>query len=103
MLFRYVMEHSAIRPLETDPEAFDAVGMRHAANVLGDQVVDGRIPAGPRGRGRRSCTIPPRARHGRGRNSASSLSIVPIIPQFCERTSAVPGDPRVRLRAAIRR
>ena len=43
MLFRHVMEHSAMRSLETRPEAFDAVGMRHAADVSGDQVVDGRM------------------------------------------------------------
>ena len=43
MLFRDVMEHSAMGSLETRPEVFDAVEMRHAADVSGDQVVDGRM------------------------------------------------------------
>ena len=39
MLFRYVMERSAVSHFENGPEAFDAVGTRYAANEFGDRVV----------------------------------------------------------------
>ena len=40
MLFRYVMKCPKMGPFETIPEAFDTVGMRQAADVFRDRVID---------------------------------------------------------------